>query len=113
MASPNAITLDGRLIFVDKIGNRTAGMTFGPKKVIAVAGVNKIVADEKAGYERIRTYAAPVNAKRLKLETPCTKTGVCCDCDSPQRICGIAVTLWKKPAYTEYHIILVPEELGF
>jgi L-lactate utilization protein LutB len=113
IASPNAVTLDGTLMFVDKIGNRAAGMMFGPKKVIAVAGVNKIVVDERAGCERVETLAAPVNAKRLGLGTPCRETGVCCDCSHPQRICNIAVSLWKKPAYTEYYVVLIPEELGY
>jgi L-lactate utilization protein LutB len=113
IASPNAVTLDGKLIFMDKIGNRAAGMMFGPSKVIAVAGFNKIVADEKAARKRIENAAGPMNAKRLSASTPCAETGVCADCNSPERICNILVTLLKKPAFTDYHVILVPEEFGY
>ena len=113
IASPNAVTLDGKLIFMDKIGNRAAGMMFGPSKVIAVAGVNKISADENAARKRIENTAGPMNAKRLSTATPCAKTGVCSDCDSRERICNILVTLLKKPAFTDYHVILIPEELGY
>ena len=113
MASPNAVTKDGKLFFVDKIGNRAAGVMFGPKKVIVVAGRNKIVEDEKAADIRVRTMAAPANAHRLGLKTPCAVTGTCADCVSPQRICNIAVTLRKRPAYTEFHVMLVDENLGY
>jgi L-lactate utilization protein LutB len=113
IASPNAVMRDGTLLIVDKIGNRAAGMLFGPKTVIAIAGRNKIVADENAGWERVDQYAAPVNAKRLAAKTPCTATGRCADCASGDRICNIAVTLMKRPAYTDYHVILVNEELGY
>jgi LUD domain len=113
IASPNAVTLDGKLLFMDKIGNRTAGMMFGPAKAIAVAGFNKIAADGPAARKRVELIAGPVNAKRLKLRTPCAETGVCSDCSSPDRICNISMTLLKKPSYTEYHVILVPEELGY
>jgi hypothetical protein len=113
IASPNAITLDGTLLFVDKIGNRAGAMTFGPRKVIAVAGVNKIVPDGNAAQQRIDSYAGPVNCKRLGLNTPCVASGVCSDCASPQRICNISVTLWKRPSYTQYTVVLVPEELGY
>ncbi|MFH1368740.1 MAG: lactate utilization protein [Elusimicrobiota bacterium] len=113
IASPNALTQDGKLMFWDSIGNRAAGMIFGPKRVIAVAGVNKIVENELAGWQRMKTFANPVNAKRLSLQTPCTADGVCHDCDSVQRICNIRVILDKKPKHTEYHVILVPECLGY
>jgi len=113
IASPNAVTADGKLMFVDGIGNRAAAMLYGPKKVIAVAGWNKIVADEAAGRVRIDSYTAPVNAKRLGKKTPCAETGKCVDCSSPERICNIAVTLMKKPTYTEYYVILVAEALGY
>ncbi len=113
MASPNAVTKDGKLFFVDKIGNRAAGVMFGPKKVIVVAGRNKIAEDEGSADARVRSLAGPANAHRLGLSTPCATTGACADCSSPQRICNIAVTLRKRPAYTEFHVILVDEHLGF
>jgi hypothetical protein len=113
MASPNAVTSGGKLMFWDSIGNRAAGMFFGPKKVIAVAGVNKIVADEEAGWRRMKSICNPANVKRLKLSTPCAATGVCADCSSPERICNIRVILDKKPRLTEYFVVLAAEELGY
>ncbi len=113
IASPNAVTLDGKLLFVDKIGNRAAGMMFGPAKAIAIAGFNKVVPDEQLAKKRVEFIAGPVNTKRLKLKTPCAETGVCSDCSSPDRICNISVTLLKKPSYTDYHVILLPEDLGY
>lgn len=113
LASPNAVTLEGELIFVDKIGNRAAGMMFGPRQVIALAGVNKIVADEAAGRARVAECAGPANAKRLNLKTPCATSGICSDCSSPERICNAFLTLRRRPSYTEYHVVLIPEELGY
>lgn len=113
LASPNAVTRDGKLLFMESIGNRAAGMMFGPRKVIAVAGFNKITDDEAAARARIKTLCGPVNAKRLKLETPCAVTGVCSDCDSPQRICNIEVMLHKSPKNTDYCVILTTEDMGY
>jgi L-lactate utilization protein LutB len=98
IASPNALTLQGSLIFTDKIGNRTSGVSFGPRKVILIAGINKIVEDDIAASDRIKTKAGPLNARRLALNTPCVKTGICSDCDSAERICNIYLTIKKKPS---------------
>lgn len=113
LASPNAVTLDGGLVFVDKIGNRAAGMMFGPRQVIALAGVNKIVADEAAGRARVAECAGPANTKRLNLKTPCATSGICSDCNSPDRICNVFVTLRRRPSYTDYHVVLIPAVLGY
>ncbi|MFC1501690.1 lactate utilization protein [Elusimicrobiota bacterium] len=114
IASPNALTKDGFLIFVDKIGNRSSAMVFGPRKVIAVAGINKIVESETEAYNRVKFKAGPMNSKRLGLDkNPCTKTGVCSDCSSIDRICNVFVTVKKKPSYTEYYVVLIPQELGY
>lgn len=86
LCSANAITMDGELVFMDGGGNRVAAVTYGPKNVIVIVSANKIVEDLDAARERIR-YIAPMNAKRLSLSTPCAVTGICQDCDSPQRIC--------------------------
>ncbi len=86
LCSANAITMDGELVFMDGWGNRVAAVTYGPKNVILIVSANKIVEDLDAARERIR-YISPMNAKRLSLSTPCAVTGVCQDCDSPQRIC--------------------------
>ncbi|MCB4792364.1 MAG: lactate utilization protein [Elusimicrobia bacterium] len=113
VASPNAITKDGTLMLCDGVGNRVSAMIFGPKKVIAVAGINKIVSDESAGWCRIDEIAAPSNAKRLNLNNPCVAKGKCVECDLPSRICNIGVVLWKKPKQTEYYVVLVNENLGY
>ena len=89
--SSNAITEDGYLYNVDGRGNRVSPMIFGPKNVIIIAGSNKIVKNLEEAKERVKALAAPANAKRLKKDTGCIKTGVCCDCKSPDRICCVEV----------------------
>ena len=112
LTGTNAITEDGKLYNVDATGNRVGAMFIGPKKVIVVSGVNKIVADMDAAEKRVKWWVAPQNAKRLNRKTPCVETGVCADCSSPDRICNIYVTLGKKPARTEVVVILIGQELG-
>jgi len=112
LSGTNAITEDGKLFNVDALGNRVGAMFIGPKQVIVVAGVNKIVKDIEAAENRVRDWTAPQNAKRLNRKTPCVETGVCADCSSPDRICNIYVTLAKRPSRTEVTIILVGEKLG-
>lgn len=112
LASTNAITEDGKLVNVDGSGNRVAAMSFGPKKVFIVSGVNKIVADESAAIERIRNVAAPMNAKRLSRKTPCVKTGKCSDCSSEDRICR-KTHMMTKPEKDRVSIFLIDEQLGF
>jgi hypothetical protein len=112
LSSTNAVTEDGRLYNVDATGNRVGAMFIGPKKTIIVCGVNKIVKDLEAAEKRVREWVAPQNAKRLGKKTPCVETGVCADCNSPDRICNIYVSLAKKPVRTEVIVILVGENLG-
>jgi len=113
ISGTNAITLDGQIVNTDGSGNRVAAMSFGPKKVIVVVGVNKIVPDLDAAMERIEMFAAPVNNKRLDRPNPCTVTGICMDCQGPSRICNITTILHKRPPTMEFHVIIVGEELGF
>ncbi|MFB3886379.1 MAG: lactate utilization protein [Thermodesulfobacteriota bacterium] len=112
LTSTNAVTEDGKLFNVDATGNRVGAMFIGPEKVIVICGVNKIVKDVEAAEKRVREWTAPQNAKRLNRKTPCTETGVCADCSSPDRICNIYVTMAKKPSRTDVLIILVGENLG-
>jgi hypothetical protein len=112
LSSTNAVTEDGRLYNVDATGNRAGAMFIGPKKTIIVCGVNKIVKDLEAAEKRVGEWTAPQNAKRLGKKTPCVETGVCADCNSPDRICNIYVSLAKKPVRTEVIVILVGENLG-
>jgi hypothetical protein len=113
LTGTNAVTLDGKLVNVDGAGNRVAAMIFGPRKVIVVAGINKIVPDVAAAEQRIETIAAPMNSKRRGSPNPCAVTGVCTDCQSPTRICKVTTILRKRPTHTDMHIFLIGEELGF
>ena len=113
VASSNAVTLEGQLVNLDATGNRVAAMCFGPKKVILVVGLNKVVADLDAARQRVKHWAAPINAIRLKMETPCTKTGLCSDCNSPKRICNMWVVHEKHFIKDRIHVKLVGEDLGY
>ncbi len=113
LTSSNAITENGKLINIDGTGNRVAAMIFGPRKVIVIAGINKIVKDVAEGIQRVKNVAAPMNARRLNRQTPCTMTGECTDCDSTYRICRVTTIMERKPNETDITVILVGEELGF
>lgn len=113
ICSSNAISLQGELFNIDGHGNRVAAMAFGPRRVIVVAGVNKLVANEEAAWERIRTIAAPINFKRLNRPNPCAKHGVCMNCNLPTRGCNIYVATRRKPPMMEFSVFLVNESLGF
>jgi hypothetical protein len=113
ICSSNAISLQGELFNIDGHGNRVAAMSFGPRRVIVVAGVNKLVADEEAAWERIRTIAAPINFKRLNRPNPCAKHGVCMNCNLPTRGCNIYVATRRRPSLTDFSVFIVNESLGF
>ncbi|WP_455368423.1 lactate utilization protein [[Eubacterium] cellulosolvens] len=114
ITSSNAITEDGKLVNIDGMGNRVASMIFGPKKVIVIVGINKIVKEVHAGIERIRHTATPMNVKRIGGTTPCV-TDVCNldKCQPPNRHCHVITIIEKIPTKTDTTIILVKEELGF
>jgi hypothetical protein len=112
LVSSNAVTLDGKLVNIDGMGNRVSGMFFGVKKVILLIGQNKIVRDVDEALERVQKIIAPYHAKCIGVKTPCAKTGKCEDCNSPQRICNITTIIRKKPLSVEFAIILVGEDLG-
>ncbi|MEG0156422.1 MAG: lactate utilization protein [Anaerovoracaceae bacterium] len=114
LTSTNAITLAGELVNVDGTGNRVAAMAFGPRKVIVVAGVNKIVADVDSGIKRMKTDACPPNCIRLKKKTPCAITGKCSECLIPVETacCSTVVTRFSNRA-GRMHVILVNEDMGF
>jgi L-lactate utilization protein LutB len=113
MCSANALSLTGEIVNIDGIGNRVNAMTFGPTKVIVVAGVNKIAPDVESAIRRIKDVAAPMRAKSLNVDTPCALTGRCTDCNSPMRICSVTSILHRKPILTDISVIVVNEELGF
>ncbi|MEG2633578.1 MAG: lactate utilization protein, partial [Oscillospiraceae bacterium] len=111
--SANAISEDGQLVNVDGSANRVAALCYGPKSVIIIAGVNKIARSAEDAMVRARTKAAPINAQRFGGKTPCTLTGACGDCKSPDCICAqIVTTRFCKPA-GRIKVIIVGEELGF
>jgi hypothetical protein len=113
LSGSNAITLDGQLVNVDGSGNRVAAMIFGPKKVIVIAGINKVALDISAAEKRIETFAAPINNRRLNRPNPCTQTGTCMNCQGPTRICNVTTIIRKKPKLTDFHVVIIGEDLGF
>ncbi len=113
LSSANAVTMRGEIVNIDGIGNRVAGISFGPSTVIIVAGYNKLVADLDAALQRIREVAAPANAIRYKLDTPCVETGRCEDCNRPSSICRITTIISRRPMMTDFKVFLVGETLGF
>jgi hypothetical protein len=112
LVSTNAVTLDGKLVNTDGMGNRVTGMVFGVKKVILLIGGNKIVRDVDEAIDRIQNTISPYHAKYIGLNTPCAKTEKCSDCTSPQRICNITTILLKKPPSVDFSIVLSGEDLG-
>ncbi len=113
LSSSNAVTMNGELVNIDGIGNRVNSINFGPKKVILVAGYNKIVGDVDEAIKRVRNEATPPNTRRLGLDVPCAKLGWCVDCNSPDRACRVIVIHERKPMLTDVLVILVGEELGY
>ena len=111
--STNAITTDGELVNVDGNGNRTAALIYGPDHVMILAGMNKVAADAEAAVRRIHTQAAPPNAIRLGLHTPCSQTGICRDCLSPDCICAHTVITRFNRIPGRIKVFLIGETLGF
>lgn len=110
--SANAVITDGRLYNEDGICTRVAPMLCGPKQVIVVAGINKLVDTENEAKKRIKTIAAPLNAKRLQAGTPCIEDGVCHNCKSENRICCSTVITSYNRIKGRIKVILVNENLG-
>ncbi|OFI05602.1 hypothetical protein CLOACE_16080 [Clostridium acetireducens DSM 10703] len=113
LCSSNAITLNGELVNIDGAGNRVAAMTFGPKKVIIVAGINKICSNEEEAFKRLKEVACIKNNKRLKLKNPCVETEKCVDCHSHTRICRVYSVIKRKPMNSDITVLVVGEELGY
>lgn len=112
--SANAICDDGQLINIDGNGNRCAALIFGPKNVIVIAGMNKVVQGYENALNRARTVAAPINVQRFPDKiTGCSKTGKCTDCKSPDTICCNIVTTRISRPQGKIKVILVNEDLGF
>ena len=114
LSSVNAMTSDGILVNIDGNANRVSAIAQGPRKVIFIVGMNKVCgANLDSAMKRARNVAAPVNAQRFGLSTPCTKTGTCMDCKSPDTICcQFLITRYSRHA-DRIHVILVNDSLGF
>ena len=113
LSSVNAMTEDGILVNIDGNSNRVSAIAQGPRKVIFIVGMNKICSDLDGAMKRARNVAAPINAQRFGLSTPCAKTGACMDCKSPDTICcQFLITRFSRHA-GRIHVILVNDSLGF
>jgi L-lactate utilization protein LutB len=112
LTSVNALSEDGILVNVDGIGNRVAAMTFGPKNVVVIAGMNKLCPSEEDAERRARKFASPANSIRLELNTPCVKTGLCSDCKSADCICTYIIKTRMSRPEGRIKVILVGEQLG-
>ena len=113
LSSANAVTEDGILVNIDGNANRVSAIAQGPKKVLFIVGMNKVCDDVDGAMKRARNVAAPTNAQRFGLSTPCSKTGSCMNCKSPDTICcQFLVTRYSRHA-DRIHVILVNDFLGF
>ncbi|MBR3058450.1 MAG: lactate utilization protein [Clostridiales bacterium] len=113
LTSANAMTYDGVLINIDGNANRVSAIAQGPKKVIFVVGMNKLAEDVDSAMKRARNVAAPINSVRIGVNTPCTQTGTCMNCKSPDTICcQFLITRFSRHA-GRIHVILVNDDLGF
>jgi len=114
LSGTNALTLAGELVNIDATGNRVAAMVFGPRKVIVVAGRNKLVdGTVHDAIRRVKNWATPPNAKRLNFKTPCAGTGFCSDCNSPDRLCRATTVIDRKPRFTDVIVLVVNADVGF
>ena len=113
LASANAITEDGIMVNIDGNSNRVSAIAQGPRKVVFIVGMNKVCPDPDTAMKRARNVAAPINAQRFGLNTPCAKTGACMDCKSPDTICcQFLITRYSRHK-DRIHVILVNGNLGF
>ncbi len=113
LSSTNAMTEDGVLVNIDGNSNRVSAIAHGPKKVVFIVGMNKICPDVDSAIKRARNVAAPINAQRFGIVTPCTQTGSCMNCKSADTICcNFLITRYSRHT-GRIHVILVDESLGF
>ena len=113
LTSANAITEDGVMVNIDGNSNRVSAIAQGPRHVIVIVGMNKVCPDVDSAMKRARNVAAPINAQRFGLNTPCSKTGSCMNCKSPDTICcQFLVTRFSRHE-GRIHVIMVNDSLGF
>jgi hypothetical protein len=111
--SSSAVTLDGRLVNIDGRGNRLAALLYGPRKVVVIVGMNKVVKDVETAFSRIHNQASPMNAHRLDKKTPCAETGWCADCHCEESICCSELVIRHSGVKGRLTVLLVCEDLGF
>jgi len=112
ISGTNAFTEDGKLVNIDGLGNRVAGIIFGARTSIVVMGRNKLVKNVDEALRRIRNTITPTLTKRRNLPLPCAKAEKCVDCSVPERACNITVIVEKKPPLTDLKVIVVDDDLG-
>ena len=113
LSSVNAMSEDGVLVNIDGNGNRVAAITYGPKKVIFVVGLNKVAQDVNSALSRARGTASPINARRFDINTPCQIDGLCHNCKSPDSICNYIHFLRNSHPAGRHTVVLVGEDLGY
>ena len=113
LTSANAVSEDGVIVNIDGNSNRVSAIAFGPKHVLMLVGLNQIVKDAENALSRARNEAAPINAQRFNIDTPCKKTGACFDCLSPQSICCQFLITRRSMHAGRIKVILVNDALGF
>ncbi len=113
LMSANALSADGILVNIDGNGNRVAALCYGPRQVIVVVGANKICSDLSSAIERARNHAAPINAQRFEIDTPCRKNGFCANCKREDSICAQIVITRLCRREGRIKVIVVSSELGF
>ena len=109
----NALTETGHLVNLDRTGNRVAAISFGPKTVVILAGRNKIVSDVDEAFLRVKDYAAPLVAMRIKAKVPCVKTSMCEECGSPERVCNAWGIVEKSYPQGRIKVVLINQRVGF
>lgn len=113
LTSANAISEDGVIVNIDGNGNRVAAITWGPRKVVFVIGMNKVAQTVETALTRARSVASPINAQRLNINTPCLKDGACHNCNSPESICSYVHFLRNSRNKGRHVVVLVGEDLGY
>lgn len=113
VTSANAIAEDGTMVNIDMLANRLAAMCYGPRHVLYIIGMNKVVKTPEDAYQRAKNEAAPMNAMRFDVDTPCHHTGCCYDCHAPDTLCCQILITRHSSVPGRAKVILVEESLGF
>jgi hypothetical protein len=112
LTGTNAVTQDGRLLNIDGVGNRVAGMFWGHSQVVLAMGKNKIVKNLDEAFRRVKNVIAPEHLRRREAPSPCTVAGKCLDCIGKHRVCAVTTIIENRPMFTDINVIIVDEDLG-